>query len=104
VKRFEGFGGFILKLGAAIGLIATAGACAHGPKPEPAVQTVEVKVPVPVPCKAEVDVHDSYSDGLAEFTSDIWEQAVDLLTGRDERAADIERLKGAVTGCGGTVK
>jgi hypothetical protein len=77
--------------------------CAHTPPPEPQIQTVETKVPVPVPCKAEVTVHQSYSDALAAFSDDIYQQVVDLLTGGDERDADIERLKGAVVGCGGKV-
>jgi hypothetical protein len=97
VKRF-------LKLAVVIGLIATLGACAHGPKPEPEVRTVEVKVAVPVPCKATVTVRKSYSDAAAEFETDIFEQAKQLLTGRAERMADAERLKGAVTGCGGKVQ
>lgn len=95
---------FLLKIGVAIGLVATVGACAHGPKPEPRVETVEVKVPVPVPCKATVEVHQSYSDAAAETVTDIFEQVRLLLKGREERSADVERLKGAVTGCGGTVK
>lgn len=94
----------ILKLAVAAGLIATLGACARTPPPEPKIETVTVKEAVPVPCKAEVAIHDSYTDALAEFTDDIWQQTVDILTGRNERDADIERLKGAVTGCGGTVK
>lgn len=97
----EGLGGIKVAL---FGLLALLTACAHGPAPEPKLEPVMVKVAVPVPCKAEVTVHESYTDALAEFTGDIWQQTVDLLTGRDERDADIERLKGAITGCGGTVK
>jgi hypothetical protein len=95
---------FLVKPGVVIGLIATLGACASGPKPEPQIQTIEVKVPVPVPCKADVDVHDSYSDVAAATATDIFEQVRLLLKGREERDADVERLKGAVTGCGGTVR
>jgi hypothetical protein len=80
------------------------GACARGTTPEPKIETVEVKVPVPVPCKANVDVHESYSDAAAEAATDIFEKVRLLLVGREERMADVERLKGAVTGCGGTVQ
>lgn len=97
MKRF-------LRLAVAVALIAATGACAHGPKPEPRIETVEVKVAVPVPCKADVDVHDSYSDAAAELITDIYEQAKALLAGREERKADVARLTGAVTGCGGTVQ
>lgn len=96
--RPEGMGGIIVAAAFALS------ACAHGPKPEPVIQTVEVKVPVPVPCKADVDVHDSYADAAADAVTDIFEQVRLLLKGREERNADVERLKGAVTGCGGTVK
>lgn len=97
MKRF-------LKLAVAFGLIAATGGCAHTPPPEPQIKTVEVKVAVPVPCKATVDTHKTYSDAAAEFTADIYEQAKALLAGRAEREADNERLKGAVTGCGGKVQ
>lgn len=98
-RRREGFGGYIVAA-AALALAS----CAHTPPPEPRLETVEVKVPVPVPCKADVQVHQTYSDAAAEFMNDIYDQAKALLAGRDERKADAERLKGAVTGCGGTVK
>lgn len=95
---------FLLKFAVAIGLVATVSACANTPPPEPSIKTIEVKVPVPVPCHADVDVHDSYADSAAAGIADIFEQVRLLLKGREERNADIDRLKGAVTGCGGTVK
>lgn len=93
-----------LKLAIAAALIAATGACGGGARPEPEIRTVEVKVPVPVPCKATVDVRETYADEAAASLTDIYEQVRALLTGRAERAADAERLKGAVVGCGGVVK
>lgn len=90
---------------AALALVIDAlGGCAHAPPPEPRIETVQVKVQVPVPCKAIVQVRQTYSDGAAETLPDIYDQVKALLTGRAERKADVERLKGAVTGCGGTVQ
>lgn len=79
------------------------GGCAHTPPPEPIVKTVEVKTPVPVQCHATVTLQ-SYADAGAEFMTDIRDQVVALLKGRSQRKADAERMKGAIEGCGGTVK
>lgn len=78
--------------------------CARTPPPEPVIKTVEVKTPVPVPCKAEVTVTKSYADEAAETLADIRDQVAALLMGRAQRKADVERLTGAVVGCGGSVK
>lgn len=79
-------------------------ACAGKDRPEPEIRIQEVKVPVPVPCKAEVDTNDSYADAAADAVTDIFEQVRLLLKGREERNADVARLKGAVIGCGGKVQ
>lgn len=75
-----------------------------GHRPEPQIRTVNVSVPVPVPCKATVAVHPTYTDDTADQQPDIFGKVQALLVGREERKEDETRLKGAVTGCGGTVK
>lgn len=84
-------------------LLEGLGGCAHTPPPEPQIKVVETKVPVPVQCRAEVTVHQHYSDSAAEFITDIYEQIGALMQGRKERMADAERLKGGIVSCGGTV-
>lgn len=95
MKRFVRLAAFALLLGLA--------ACAHTPPPEPEIKVVETKVPVPMPCKADVAIHQTYTDAAAEFVADIYQQAAALLQGRKERMADQKRLEGGVVSCGGTV-
>lgn len=87
----------------AIAALEGLGGCAHTQQ-EPEIQIREVKIPVPVACKATVDTNDSYADAAAATVADIFEQVRLLLVGREQRNADIARLRGAVTGCGGTVQ
>lgn len=84
--------------------LALSGCLGLGKHPEPEIRIVETKVPVPVPCKATVDVRETYSDAMAETATDIFEQVRLLLIGREERKEDAAKLKGAITGCGGTVQ